>query len=432
MEARFPSKLKFLFSPMRYKGARGGRGSAKSWGFARAILILGTKKKIRVLCAREFQNSLKDSVHKLLSDQIEILGLSKYYKILENTIRGINGTEIVYTGLSTQTVDSIKSFEGVDICWVEEAQVVKKKSWDLLIPTIRKPGSEIWFTFNPELDTDETYVRFVENPPDECICVVMNHTDNPWFPDVLEKERLHCLKTDPKAYPNIWEGKCKPAVEGAIYYDEITAAQDNGQITIVPYDPRLKAHVVFDLGWNDAMAVSVVQRSTSDIRIINYFEDSHKKIDWYSDKLKEMKYNWGQLFLPHDGNHADFKTGMTTGQIMEDFGWDIEYTPNIGVEPGIKLVRHTFPRIYFDRTNTKQLVECVKRYKRGINKMTNTPGTPVHDDFSHGADNLRYICVNAESMRNESQYNGPVKAVFNYQVIPGINVSKTEYNMQRM
>ena len=166
MEARFPSKLKFLFSPMRYKGARGGRGSAKSWGFARAILILGTKKKIRVLCAREFQNSLKDSVHKLLSDQIEILGLSKYYKILENTIRGINGTEIVYTGLSTQTVDSIKSFEGVDICWVEEAQVVKKKSWDLLIPTIRKPGSEIWFTFNPELDTDETYVRFVENPPD--------------------------------------------------------------------------------------------------------------------------------------------------------------------------------------------------------------------------------------------------------------------------
>ena len=153
--------------------------------------------------------------------------------------------------------------EGCDIVWVEEAQTVSKKSWDILIPTIRKPNSEIWVSFNPNIDTDDTYQRFVVEPSENAKVVKVNYMDNPWFPDVLETERLHSEKTNPD-YANIWEGECKAAVDGAIYANEIREAQENNRITHVPYDPMLKVHVVMDLGWNDSMSVILCQKGVSD------------------------------------------------------------------------------------------------------------------------------------------------------------------------
>ena len=392
---------------MRYKGAKGGRGSAKSWGFARSLLALGAKKKLRILCTREIQKSIKDSVHRLLKDQIQLMGLEHFYEVLNTEIRGKNGTEFIFTGLSSLTIESIKSYEGVDIVWVEEAQNVVARSWQVLIPTIRKPGSEIWLSFNPELETDFTYDYFITHPPENCKIVDMNYVDNPWFPDVLEQERLHCLKTNPLDYPNIWEGKCKPAVTGAIYYNEVQAAELNGQMLNIPYDSMLKVHVVFDLGWNDAMSLSLVQRSLSELRIIEYYEDSHKTLEHYSNWLKEKGYNWGKVWLPHDGNQHDIKTGKTSADYMEAYGWDVEITPDMSVEAGIKNVRNMFPRIYFDKEKAKGIVHCAKRYRRRINKETNEAGQPLHDEWSHGADNLRYICVNADNMTNHT-YTRPL------------------------
>lgn len=403
MRVRFPEKLGFLLNKKaRYKGARGGRGSAKSWSFARALLILGSTQKFRMLCTREVQKSIKQSVHKLLKDQIEALGLNKFYQVLENEIRGLNGTEFSFSGLSDQTVDSIKSFEGCDIVWVEEAQSVSKRSWSVLIPTIRKEASEIWLSFNPELETDETYDRFITNQPEDAIIVEMNYTDNPWFPDVLEKERLHAKATLPAAeYANIWEGKCMPAVTGAIYYNEVASAEEGQRICNVPYDPLLKVHVVFDLGWNDAMAISLVQRHASELRVIEYIEDSHKTLDSYSAMLKDKRMNWGKCWLPHDGRHKDFKSGKSAEEIMTALGWRVQITPSMSVEDGIRLTRMTFGRIYFDKTKTARLVQCAKRYRRSINQQTNEPGGPMHDEWSHGADNLRYLAINAEYMNNE-------------------------------
>lgn len=401
MNADFPEKLGFLFDPHRYKGARGGRGSGKSWGFARALLILGKSRRMRILCAREIQKSIKQSVHKLLKDQIQVLGLSEFYDVLETEIRGKNGTEFAFTGLASHTVDSIKSYEGVDVCWVEEAQFVSKRSWDILIPTIRKGGSEIWFTFNPELETDETYQRFVSNPPPDCVVVEMNYSDNPWFPRELEAERKHCLLTDPKGYQNIWEGVCKPAVSGAIYFDEIARAESENRITLVPANPILKTHVVMDLGWNDAMSISLVQQHQGALRIIENIEDTHKTLDYYSDELKKRRYNWGQMFLPHDARHRDYKYGKSAEEIMRALGWDVRITPSMSVEDGIRLTRVTFPRLVFHKPLTERLVQCLKRYRRAINQQTNEPGPPLHDEFSHGADNVRYICINADHMSNE-------------------------------
>lgn len=401
MIADFPEKLQFLFEPARYKVAHGGRGSGKSWGYARALLLQGAAKPLRILCTREVQKSIKDSVHKLLSDQIQALGLGWFYQVLENEIRGKNGTEFTFAGLASHTIESIKSYEGVDRVWIEEGQVVRKRSWDVLIPTIRKPGSEIWLTYNPELETDETHQRFAVNPPADSVVVQVNYSDNPWFPAELEAERIHSKAVNPQDYDWIWEGKCKPAVAGAIYYEQIAAAEAQQRIVNVPYDPLLRVHVVFDLGWNDAMSISLVQKHTSELRIIENIEESHKTLDYYSAILKDKRMNWGTLYLPHDGRHKDYKTGKSAEEIMRALGWTVKITPNMSIEDGIRLTRMTFPRLYFDKTKAARIVQCAKRYRRSINQQTQEAGAPLHDEWSHGADNLRYIAVNAEDMSND-------------------------------
>ena len=376
---------------------------------ARALLIQAANKPLRVLCAREIQKSIKQSVHTLLNDQIQLLGLGAFYEVLEAEIRGINGSSFSFTGLATNTVESIKSFEGCDVVFVEEAQTVSKKSWDILIPTIRKPNSEIWVSFNPALDTDDTYTRFVVNPPENAKVVKVNYTDNPWFPEVLEIERQHSLKTNPD-YANIWEGDCKAAVDGAIYSNEIREAQEGNRITTVPYDPMMKVHVVFDLGFNDSMAIILCQRGVSDIRIIKYIEDNHRTLDSFSSEIRSLNYNWGTMFLPHDGRSRDYKSGLSAEDIMRKQGWNVRIVPVSSIEAGIKIARMHFHKCYFDKS-TQRLLECLKNYKRSINSSTNEPGAPLHDEYSHGADAFRYMATSVEQMKNESW--GGEKIIYN-------------------
>jgi len=399
---KFPNKLKWLFEPHRFKVAYGGRGSGKSWNFARALLIKGTENPMRILCAREVQKSIKQSVHTLLKDQIQDLGLGDFYEVIETSIRGVNGTEFSFAGLATNTVESIKSFEGVEVVWVEEAQTVSKRSWDILIPTIRKPGSEIWVTFNPYMDTDETYKRFVINKPPNARIEKVNYSDNPWFPTVLEIERARCMSQNPEDYANIWEGDTKAAADGAIYHNEIRLAQEEGRVTNIPSDALLKTHVVMDLGWNDSMSIILCQRSLSEIRVIDYIEDDHRTLDSYSDQLKKLNHNWGTMYLPHDARNKDFKYGTSAEEIMQKLGWDTEIIPRSDIETGIKLARMTFSRAYFDADKSKRLIECLKNYRRAINQTTQEPGAPLHDEYSHGADAWRYVCAVVDGMSNEA------------------------------
>lgn len=208
---RVPTPAAFapLFEPLgthRYRVFYGGRGSAKSWQFARALLVHGVANPIRVLCAREYQASMRDSVHRVLADQIEILGLTSFYTVQESTILGVNGTEFLFKGLR-RDVAQIKSTEGIDVCWVEEAEAVSDHSWRVLIPTVRKPGSEIWVSFNPALADDPTYQRFAVTPPDKSIVRKVSYKDNPWFPDVLRDEAESLRRNDPEAYAHVWGGE---------------------------------------------------------------------------------------------------------------------------------------------------------------------------------------------------------------------------------
>jgi len=420
----FPEKLGFLFEPHRYKVAYGGRGGAKSWGYARALLLLGAESTKRILCCREVQKSIKDSVHKLLSDQIEALGLGGFYQILANEIRGANGTEFSFVGLANQTTDSIKSYEGYDYCWAEEAHKISRRSWDILIPTIRKESSEIWISLNPELDTDETYVRFVANPPASARVVEINHSDNPWFPGVLESERLELKRQVEKGlrssddYDNIWEGKCKAVVDGAIWAAELTKLKREGRLCNVPYDPLLKVHTIWDLGWNDFTSILMVQKAGAEIRVIDYIEDSHRTIPDYviseegREDLNSRKYNWGTDWLPHDGYSKSVLSSKSAFDYLKAMGRNVDASgvPNQTIESGIEAARQLIPRVVIDQTKAGLLYNRLSRYKRIIHSRTGEAGRPEHDENSHGSDGFRYLSLVADQLVNEeSNLTDPYK-----------------------
>lgn len=403
MEHDFPEKLEPLFDPWRYKVMTGGRGGGKSWAVARALLVQGTVSQLRILCSREIQKSMKDSVHRLLKDQIVLMGLTAFYEILDTEIRGLNGTLFLFTGLQSHTVDTIKSFEGVDRVWVEEGHGVSAKSWDTLIPTIRKADSEIWVTLNPDMDTDDTYIRFIASPsPDTWVCEI-NHSDNPWFPSVLEAERQKAQRTMlADDYANIWEGKPKRVAAGAIYRHEIEAMFTDGRVCNVPYDPMMPVHTVWDLGWNDAMTIIMVQRTPTSINVIDAIEDSNRTYAWYVSELDKRQYRWGTDYLPHDGAAKNPQTGISSIQTLRNLGRNVaDPLPAIEVEEGIKQARMIFPKCYFDERNTARLRECLKRYRRSVNLRTNEPTGPLHDEYSHFADAFRYLGMAAPLMKNE-------------------------------
>lgn len=212
----YPRKFEPLVEKhWRYKVAKGGRGSAKSHSFCKLAVERAARERIRVGCFRETQNSIKDSVHYLVKKKIYELQLQKYFQITDNSIKSWTGADFIFKGF--QDPEALKSLEDVDIAYIEEARTTSKRSLQILRPTIRKPGSELWFNFNPEDENDPVYQEFVVNKPDDCIVVDMNFRDNPWFPQELEAERLHCLKTDPESYQWIWEGQCRGFAADVIF-----------------------------------------------------------------------------------------------------------------------------------------------------------------------------------------------------------------------
>lgn len=195
------------WAPSAYKVMYGGRGGLKSWGFARMAVLQATKRKTRFLCAREFQNSIRDSVHYTLCRQIEALKFGNYFEVQRDVIRSKKGSEFIFKGIRNNP-DEIKSTEGVDICWVEEAQSVSEHSWNVLVPTIvRRPGAEIWVSFNPDLESDATSKKFLQEPPPNARIIETNWRDNPWLPPQMHAEREYLARVDPDAHAHVWEGK---------------------------------------------------------------------------------------------------------------------------------------------------------------------------------------------------------------------------------
>lgn len=398
--AEFPEKMSCIFQPQRYKVFWGGRGAGRSWGCARALLLLGTKRAIRVLCVRELQNSIGESVHKVLSDQLDDLGLSQFYDIQKAVITGRNGTTFSFEGIKNNTT-KIKSYEGIDYCWVEEANKVSKASWNILIPTIRNPGSEIWITFNPELESDYTYQRFVQSPSEDSFVVKMTWKDNPWFPEVLRKEKDDLALRDPDEYLNVWEGNCKLVLEGAVYAKEMRRAREEGRISRVPWDRDVPVDTFWDLGRADKTAIWFAQRVGMQYRVLRYFEDFGEDIHYYLRYCQSLDYTYGQMHLPHDAKAKRLGSKRTIEEIVRGV-YQVRIVPKLSVTDGINAARMIFPNCWFDEAECTDGLACLAHYRYEVTGQRDdkTPiygDSPIHDWASDGADAFRYMAVDIKS-----------------------------------
>ena len=394
VKAEFPDKLAELFQPHQYKVLYGGRDGCKSWSIARALLILGTQKPMRILCARETMDSIRESVHQLLSDQIVNLGLEDFYSVLQSEVRGANGTEFVFAGLRKQTVSSIKSYEAIDICWIEEASVVSRRSLTILLPTIRKPGSEIWFSLNPDLETDAVYQDFIINPPQGAFVCKISYHDNNWLSEE-SKEKIATLKErDYDTFHHVYEGATRSTVEGAIYKAEIQRAETEGQIRAVPYDGMRPVDTFWDLGYADRVAIWAAQRTPFEIKVLRYFEGDHQAIDYYLREIQTWGYVLGTCYLPWDGGTKQLGTGRSIEELMRAKGFKVQVNRQTNVADGINAVRTIFPQLYFDAGLCSDGLGYLRRYQWGpVTALGVARREPLHDDASHPADALRTLAM---------------------------------------
>lgn len=437
--AQFPDCLAPLFEPKRLKILWGGRGAGRSWSVARALLIMGTTRPIRILCARELQNSLAESVHKLLSDQITALGLAAFYKIEVGRIFSYPGmfpdgaeTSFSFEGIKNNT-RKIKSYEGVDYCWVEEAVAVSRASWMILIPTIRKAGSEIWMTFNPELETDYTYTRFVlKANPERSFVIKMTWRDNPWFPEELRAEMEELRETDYDAYLNVWEGHCVQMLEGVVYAKELRLAQSEERICRVPWDKTAPVETFWDLGRADQTAIWFAQRVGMQWRILDYLEASGQDISFYLKELEHKPYVYGAFHLPHDAKAKRLGSKRTIEEIIRNGGQrQVRIVPKLSIADGINAARTIFGNCWFDQINCVDGLNRLRHYRYAIvgRSEDNQPlysKEPVHDSASDGADAFRYMAIALRSPAKPSSLIGKIKERVESQLAFGRSSSNFE------
>jgi phage terminase large subunit len=321
------------------------------------------------------------------------MGLGQYYDIKDAYIAGTNGTMFNFEGIKFN-IGKIKSYEGVDYCWVEEANKVSKTSWDTLIPTIRKTGSEIWMSFNPELDTDYTFARFVKNPPTESVVVKMTWRDNPWFPEVLRIEMEDLKARDYDAYLNVWEGECRRMLEGVVYAQELRNATENNRITQVPYEPLVAVDTFWDLGRADATSIWFAQVVGFQYRIIDFYQNNQKHLDHYLQVVQSRGYTLGTTWLPHDAKAKTIGTKRSVEEQAMAKGFRVRITPKLSVSDGINAARTIFANCYFDEEKCADGLQALRHYRFEVNPESNTYSkNPVHDWSSHAADGFRYLGV---------------------------------------
>ena len=413
VELEIPDKLVPVFEgEARYRISYGGRGSGKTRTFALMTAIRGYQwgmsgQRGQILCAREFMNSLAESSFEEIKSAIlatdaegELLypWLADYYEIGRNYIRS-KDDKIQYTFIGLRhSLDSIKSKAHVLLCWVDEAEPVAEEAWMKLIPTVREHGSEIWVTWNPESKHSATHKRFRENAPENSKSAELNYHDNPWFPDVLEQERLHDYKTRPEYYDHIWRGDFLDYKEGMYYKQQLMDARDEGRIkklTILPSKPCM---TFWDIGNSDGTAIWVVQEVDGHYHLIDFYEAWGETYAHAVTWLQSLGHVWEAHYLPHDAGHKrQGETANKSPQMMlQDLMPGVEFVvlPRIPeLNWGIQHTRDMFPLMYFDSERCEAGLDHIKLYcrkwsnneKRWLNKPDKSEG------HSESADALRMM-----------------------------------------
>jgi len=400
MQIEVPRKLKPLLYPRRYKGAYGGRGGAKSHFFAEQAILKCYASPARGVCIREVQNSIKDSVKQLLVDKIAKLGLQSFFSVIESEIRGQNGSLIIFKGMQSYNADNIKSLEAYDFAWVEEAQTLSQHSLDLLRPTIRRDGSELWFSWNPRFKTDPVDQFFRKSPPEEAISVMINWRDNPWFPEVLRKEMDHDMSVDPDKADHIWNGAYGSS-QGAILARWINEAERNGRIKdSVAYDPHgAPVDVSCDIGFRDTASWWYWQRCIGGYSLLHYDGDNGLDADDWIPRvqktIKELGCKLGKVWLPHDARAKTFQSRHTTVErFVTGFGVaHVAVVPQSKKSDQINAARAVVQKCEFHQTRCENGLDGLRAWEFEWNDDNNVfSREPLHNWASHPADAFAYGC----------------------------------------
>lgn len=410
---RIPTAEAFkpLYQPARYKAAWGGRGSGKSHDRAGALVDDSLYEKgLLSVCIREVQKSLKDSAKRLIESKLVEykLGEAEGFKVYVDRIQTPGDGVIIFQGMQDHTAESIKSLEGFKRAWVEEAQTLSARSLNLLRPTIRAPGSEMWFTWNPRLKHDAVDMMFRAGMvPTGAQIIKSNWNNNPWFPAELEQERLDCLRDQPDQYEHIWEGGYVTVAEGAYFAQCLAASRLGGRICHVSFDPLLPVVCFWDIGVRDATAIWVAQFSGDRIRVIDYYEAVGQPLSAHLDWLRRNGYGRALCVLPHDGAKADAFTAIRFEDHIRTANFDVETVPNQGKGAAMKRVetaRRVFPRIWFDAEKCAGGLEAIGWYHEKRDEHRNIGLGPEHDWSSHAADAFGLMCVSYEEPGNRDSY----------------------------
>ena len=396
--------FKPLLQPGRYKGAHGGRGSGKSQFFADLLVAMAVRKPgFRGLCCREVQKSLKESAKRLIESKIEAHGLGHLFEVQESVIKTPGNGLIAFAGLQDHTSESIKSYEGFDAAWVEEAQTVSQRSLNLLRPTIRAPGSELWFSWNPRLEQDavDQMLRGPELPSNATV-VRANWNDNPWFPGELEQERSDCIRAQPDQYDHIWEGGYVSVAEGAYFARQLAEARTQHRVTSLAFDPLLPLKAYWDIGVRDATSIWVVQQVGGRVNCLRYYEAVGQDLATHLNWLRDNGYGRAECVLPHDGAKADAVTAIRFEDHIRAAGFQVRTVPNQGRGAAMKRVetaRRVFPSIWFDQAGCEGGLKALGWYHEKRDEHRNIGLGPNHDWSSHGADAFGLLCTDYETPR---------------------------------
>ncbi|MBV4519681.1 phage terminase large subunit [Pseudomonas sp. SWRI74] len=400
-----------LLEPARYKAAWGGRGSGKSHFFAEHLIedcmaAPGESGEgMRGVCIREIQKDLSQSSKALLESKLNAHRITQAdgFKVYSDVISTPGDGLIIFKGMNDYTADSVKSLEGFKRAWWEEAQTATQRSLDLLRPTIRAPGSQLWFGWNPRHKKDpvDKMFRGLELPTG-AVVVKANWRDNPWFTAELEQERLDCLRLQPEKYDHIWEGGYEQVHEGAYFAQALTKAKAENRIGRVAADPLMTIRLFADIGGTGAKADNFVfwaaQFIGREIRVLDHYEQQGQPLEAHLNWLRSKGYSpdKAQIWLPHDGDTQDKVHDVSYRSAFEAAGYIVTVIPNQGKGAAMLRVeagRRLFPAMWFDETPTQAGREALGWYHEKRDEIRGIGLGPAHDWASHSSDAFGLMCI---------------------------------------
>ena len=406
-----------LLTAARYKAAWGGRGSGKSHFFAELSIEDSLAEPgdsgegLRTVCIREVQKDLAQSSKALIEAKLSSLGLNEAdgFKVFKDVIQTPGDGLMIFKGMNDYTADSVKSLEGFKRAWWEEAQTATQRSLDLLRPTIRAPGSQLWFGWNPRHKKDPVDAMFRGIAlPTGAVVVKANWRDNPWFTAELEQERLDCLRMQPDKYDHIWEGGYEQVHEGAYFALDLSKAKQEGRVGRVAADPLLTFRVFVDIGGTgakaDAFTMWVTQFVGLEVRVLDYYETQGQPFSAHLEWLRSRGYKPAntKVWLPHDGSQQDKVNDTSYERAFRAAEYEVEVVPNQGkgaAKARIEAARRLFPSIWFNESTTEAGRDALGWYHEKRDEVRGIGLGPEHDWSSHGADSFGLMCIVYEPPR---------------------------------